>query len=246
MNYKSIPEMLSWLENKSEINWLLLDTETTGLKGSKIEQLTQVSAKLVKYDYLENKFLYKAEFDEKILLTAETIRRYDIVKPILEFNHYDDGDYVYKNENIVLDSFFEFIKQNTPSLLVAQNAPFDVDMLTGRYNHKIVEEVFDTKMLIRLYLIPIFQKLSETDNHYKELLNKIGTSDRDNGLISSSLSKIGPALDIDMKGYHDALTDCVLMGEMCISIFRTMKDNHSLDIEKYQLDRVNVIKTKKQ
>jgi len=49
-----------------------------------------------------------------------------------------------------------------------------------------------------------------------------------------------------MKGYHDALTDCVLMGEMCISIFRTMKDNHSLDIEKYQLDRVNVIKTKKQ
>jgi hypothetical protein len=33
------------------------------------------------------------------------------------------------------------------------------------------------------------------------MIVKIGTSSRDNGLISSSLSKLGPALGINMSGY---------------------------------------------
>jgi hypothetical protein len=44
MWYKSIPEILNWLESKSNIPWILLDSETTGLKGPKNEQLTQISA----------------------------------------------------------------------------------------------------------------------------------------------------------------------------------------------------------
>ena len=43
MWYKSIPEFLDWLENKSTMPFLLLDTETTGLKGPNQEQLTQIS-----------------------------------------------------------------------------------------------------------------------------------------------------------------------------------------------------------
>jgi hypothetical protein len=75
---------------------------------------------------------------------------------------------------------------------VAQNAGFDMNMLSGRSDRKIVDEVFDTKMLIQLYYLPLLQKLAETDKKYKELINFIGTSTRDNGLISSSMSKIGP------------------------------------------------------
>lgn len=239
MNYKTIEEMLLWLEEKSKKNWILLDTETTGLKGSKVEQLTQVSAKVATYDFKYNKFIYKEDFDEKIELTESTKKRFDEVSAILDFNHYKDGDYIYKNENEVLDNFFSFVGKYSPSFLVAQNAPFDIDMLSGRYGHIINEEVFDTKMLIRFYLIPILQKLAETDNKYKELIETIGTSDRDNGLISSSLSKIGPALGINMKGYHDALTDCVLMADMFLSIKDIMEDNFDLDIEKYQIERVN-------
>jgi DNA polymerase III epsilon subunit-like protein len=246
MSYKSIPGMLSWLEDISEMNWILLDTETTGLKGSKIEQLTQISAKLAKYSYTKNDFLYIEDFDEKIALTDKTFKRYDIVEPVLEFNHYKDGRYDYKDENVVLDKFFDFIKNSTPSLLVAQNAPFDVDMLTGRHGHEVVDEVFDTKMLIRLYLIPILQKLSETDDYYTEVLKTIGISDRDGGLVSSSLSKIGPALGINMEGYHDALTDCAIMGEVCLSIFGIMKCNSYLNIEKYQIERVNVLTKNKE
>ena len=43
MWYKTIPEILSWLESKSALTWIWIDTETTGLNGPKIEQLTQVS-----------------------------------------------------------------------------------------------------------------------------------------------------------------------------------------------------------
>lgn len=241
MKYKTIEEMLLWLEEKSKKNWILLDTETTGLKGSKVEQLTQVSAKAATYDFKYNKFVYKEAFDEKIELTESTKKRFDEVSSVLDFNHYKDGDYNYKNEKDVLDDFFSFLNKYSPNFLVAQNAPFDVDMLTGRYNHKIEDEVFDTKMLIRFYLIPIFQKLAETKIEYKELIERIGTSDRDNGLISSSLSKIGPALGINMSGYHDALTDCVLMADMFLSIKDIMEDYFDLDIEKYQIERLNTM-----
>ena len=97
MWYKSIPEILNWIEIKSRINWILIDTETTGLRGPKNEQLTQ--------------------------------------------------------------------------------------------------------------------------------------------------SKIGPALNIDMNGYHDALTDCKLMINMLIKIIEILKDNKEVDISKYQNIRIKSIKS---
>jgi len=37
MWYKSIPQILDWLKEKSNKTWVLLDTETTGLGGPKKE-----------------------------------------------------------------------------------------------------------------------------------------------------------------------------------------------------------------
>ena len=74
------------------------------------------------------------------------------------------------------------------------------------------------------------------------MIQKIGTSSRDSGLISSSLGKIGPALGIDMTGYHDALTDVRLMMQMLKSMIDFLKENMDLDIKKYQYER---FKTKK-
>ena len=65
-----------------------------------------------------------------------------------------------------------------------------MNMLAGRSGSSIVNEVFDTKMLIQLYYIPALQKLAETDESVAEKIRQIGVSGRDNGLISSSLSKI--------------------------------------------------------
>jgi DNA polymerase III epsilon subunit-like protein len=246
MWYKTIPEILNWLESKSEMNWLFLDTETTGLKGPKKDQVTQVSGIVVQYNYSANTFNELDTYDQKIKLNTDIKSRYntpgDTSRRILSFNHYGSGQYKYKNENEVITDFFGWLDNYSPLLLVAQNAGFDMGMLSVRSGIKIDYEVFDTKMLIQLYYLPLIQKLAETDVKYKELINFIGTSDRDNGLISSSLSKIGPALGLNMSGYHDALTDCRLTINMYLRIVDFLKKNMSVDIMKYQTERIKSIR----
>ena len=246
MWYKTIPEILQWLESKSDMPWMLIDTETTGLGGPRKEQLTQVSVIATEYDFKSNTFNELGEFDEKIKLTQQTKSKYnepeDRTKWVLGFNRYGSGDYKYKEESDIIDEFFGFVSNYEPCLLVAQNAQFDMAMLGGRYGHKIKNEVFDTKMLIQLYFLPLIQKLAETDPKYKEMIDFIGKSDRDGGLISSSMSKIGPVLGVNMSGYHDALTDCRLMMKMYQGMVDLLKDHQDVDIMDYQVERIKVIR----
>ena len=249
MWYKTIPQILEWLESKSKMPWIWLDTETTGLGGPKQQQLTQVSAISTQYDFKNNNFSEIGTFDEKIKLTDETKSKFDEpedkTKWVLGFNHYGSGDYKYKNESDIVDDFFKWIDNYSPNILVAQNAGFDMAMLSGRYGHKITNEVFDTKMLIQLYLLPLLQALAETDTKYKEMIDFIGTSGRDNGLISSSMAKIGPVLGINMTGYHDAITDCRITIQMYQKIVDLLKNNQEVDIMKYQAERIKVIRESK-
>lgn len=248
MWYKTIPEILNWVESKSDMPWLLIDTETTGLGGPKVQQLTQVSAIATEYDFKSNTFKEIGQFDEKIKLTSEIKSKYnnpgDKTKWVLGFNHYGSGNYKYREELEIIDEFFDFISNYEPCLLVAQNAQFDMAMLGGRHGHKIKNEVFDTKMLIQLYFLPLLQTLAETDPKYKEMIDFIGTSERDGGLISSSMSKIGPVLGVNMSGYHDALTDCRLMANMYKGMIDLLKKYQDVDIMKYQIERIKNIRTK--
>ena len=77
------------------------------------------------------------------------------------------------------------------------------------------------------------------------MINFIGKSERDGGLISSSMSKVGPALGINMSGYHDALTDCRITIQMYQKIADFLKQHQEVDIMKYQLERIKVIKASK-
>ncbi len=249
MWYKTIPQILEWLESKSKMPWIWLDTETTGLGGPKQQQLTQVSAIATQYDFKNNNFSEIGTFDEKIKLTDETKSKFDEpenkTKWVLGFNHYGSGDYKYKNESDIVYDFFKWIDNYSPNILVAQNAGFDMAMLSGRSGHKITNEVLDTKMLIQLYLLPLLQTLSEKDTKYKEMIDFIGTSGRDNGLISSSMAKIGPVLGINMTGYHDAITDCRITIQMYQKIVELLKSNQEVDIMKYQAERIKVIRESK-
>jgi DNA polymerase III epsilon subunit-like protein len=249
MWYKTIPQILEWLESKSKMPWIWLDTETTGLGGPKQQQLTQVSAISTQYDFKNNNFSEIGTFDEKIKLTDETKSKFDEpenkTKWVLGFNHYGSGDYKYKNESDIVYDFFKWIDNYSPNILVAQNAGFDMAMLSGRSGHKITNEVLDTKMLIQLYLLPLLQTLSETDTKYKEMIDFIGTSGRDNGLISSSMAKIGPVLGINMTGYHDAITDCRITIQMYQKIVELLKNNQEVDIMKYQAERIKFIRESK-
>lgn len=248
MWYKTIPEMLNFLKSKSDLPWLWLDTETTGLLGPKHEQLTQVSALATNYNFSSNSFDEVGSFDEKIKLTSELKKRYNQPdggnRRILSFNHYGSGGYKYKDERQIVDEFFDWMNEFSPCLLIAQNAGFDIQMLSGRYGHKINNEVLDTKMLIQLYFLPLIQKLAETNPKYKQMVDGIGTSTRDNGLISSSMSKVGPALGINMSGYHDAITDCRITIQMYQKIVDLLDQHKNVDISKYQTERIKSIRTK--
>jgi hypothetical protein len=246
MWYKTIPGILEWLESKSTLPFIWVDCETSGLGGPKQQQLTQVSAIATQYDFKSNNFSEISTFDEKIKLTDETKSKFlqpeDKTKWVLGFNHYGSGDYKYKNERDIVDDFFKWIENYSPNILVAQNASFDMAMLSGRYGHKINSEVFDTKMLIQLYFLPLLQTLAETDSKYKEMIDFIGTSSRDNGLISSSMSKIGPVLGVNMMGYHDAITDCRITIQMYQKIIDLLKQNQDVDIMKYQIERIKTLR----
>lgn len=256
--YKSIPQMFEYINGLPE-NMVFLDTETTGLGGSKFQQLTQISAVVVDKKFNEISF-----FDEKIELTNDIKSRMekdiefpngignnkskDFIKEpcstnkILKFNHYHDGGYEYKNEKEVIIEFSKWLSDYKKCVLIAQNAPFDMDMLNGRYGNIIGKHpVLDTKMIIQLFYIPLLQKLSETDLKYKNIIDRIGTSSRDNGLISSSMSKIGPSLNIDMDNYHDALTDCRITIIMVKKIFNLLNKYQNIDIQEYQMDRIKNI-----
>lgn len=244
---KSIPEFLSWLESKSDKHWIFLDTETSGLKSDPYEtQLTQVACIVTKYDPISNSFKELSTYNKKIKLTQGTLDTMkdpkSRIKKVLSFNHYGDKGTQYQDEGNVLGEFFEFLEEFDNPILVIQNASFDMRYLNTRSQTQFKNEVIDTKQILQLFYIPALQKLSETDNEYKNMINKIGTSDRDNGLISSSMGKIGPALGINMSGYHDALTDSKLMMNMFTRIIEFLKQHQDIDIKKYQYDRIKTIK----
>lgn len=164
------------------------------------------------------------------------------IKNILSFNHYGQKG-KFHDEGDTIQDFFDFIDQYENPLFIIQNAEFDMRFLNIRNKSvRFENEVLDTKQLLQLFYLPTILKLSETDNKYKDIVTKIGNSIRDNGLISSSLSKVGPAMGINMSGYHDALTDCRLMMEMFKNIYSLLKENKDLDIRKYQMERISHIK----
>ena len=242
---KSIPEILSWIDEKSKKYWIWIDTETTGLPHSGYEiQLTQVSCIVTKYNKDNNSFDEVDTYNKKIKLTDKSTELMKDPKHrinwVLNFNHYNTLDLDAGEEGNTLKDFFEFLKPYDNPVLVIQNAEFDMRYLNTRNSIvKFDNEVLDTKQLLQLFYLPCLQKLAETDQEFAEMIKKIGTSDRDNGLISSSLSKIGPALGINMTGYHDALVDTKLMMQMFQTMVEFLKQHKDLDISKYQAERIN-------
>lgn len=243
---KSIPEFLNWINKKSDNYWVLLDVETTGLPGSYEVQLTQIACIVIKYDFKNNKYTEIDSYNKKIKLTDNTIslmKDEEMIKKVLSFNHYGERGTKFHDEKETLSDFFEFLKPYDNPILVIQNAEFDMRFLNTR--NPIIRfdnEVIDTKQVAQLFYLPCVQKLAETEDKYKELVNKIGKSSRDGGLISSSLSKIGPALDINMSGYHDALVDCRLMIQMFSKMIAFLKEYQNVDVKKYQMERIRTIK----
>lgn len=247
--YKTIEQFLNYLESLKDNTFVFIDTETTGLKGPKNEQLTQISAISIN----PNNYNNIDKFNQKIKLTDDIKKILDVPtgngwnrRRVLSFNKYGEKikNQKYLDEEQVLNMFHQWLNKLKNPLLVIQNAEFDMAMLNGRNLKKLKYPVLDTKQIIQLYMIPLYQKLAETNDLYKEKLNKIGTSPRDNGLTSSSMSKWAPEFGINTSGYHDALFDCEMTIEMYKNMIILLNKYKNLDISKYQIERIKSLRNK--
>jgi DNA polymerase III epsilon subunit-like protein len=244
----SISNFLDYLEKVSTDNFIYIDTETTGLKNEEYEvQLTQISALVVDYNFFENKTTEKDFYNKKIKLTDKTklLKKdsYKKIGKILSFNHYGSSGVEYIDEQQALIEFYNFLDRFKPSVWIIQNAPFDMYFLNTRQNKfKFRQPIIDTKDIAQLFYLPLLQTLAMSDEQYAKKIKEIGISSRDNGLISSSLSKIGPSLGINMSGYHDSLTDCRLTIQMFERMIDILKEHKNVDIRKYQQERINSIR----
>lgn len=257
--HKNQYQLLDYIEKLSKDKvFVFIDTETTGLGGFKKQQLTQISAIIYDYDFITNTLKENGTYNQKIKISSDMKDRLynpdDNIKKIFKFNRY--GDKIsdkpkYFDEQETLKDFKNWLSHcgyYKDPVLIMQNANFDMNMLVGRGGDKIKCndgkpcEVLDTKQIIQLFIIPIVEKLSETDNKYNKILDEIGTSDRDFGLTSSSMSKWGPFFDINMSGYHDALTDCRITSQMFTKIIEFIKEHSDLNISKYQVKRMTINK----
>jgi len=243
---KSNSDSIEWLNSKSLQKFAFIDTETTGLPNKDYNvQLTQIACIMCEYNKESGEFKELDSFNEKIRLTDETkssMGDTGQIKRVLSFNRYGQKGIKFNEESDTILELKRFLQKHGFPILVIQNAAFDMKYLNTRSDHRITNEVLDTKQMLQLFYLPTLQKLAETDEYYRDIIQEIGTSERDNGLISSSMGKVGPAMRIEMDDYHDALSDCKYTIKILENMIKLLKNNKDLDISKYHSERVSKIR----
>lgn len=236
-------ELFDWLSQRSNKTFIALDTETTGLRGPKSEQLTQVAAVAYDFDFESLSFKEIGNFNKKIKLNqnirAEKLLPGSRISGALKFNKYGERGAKYFEEQEVLSELKNFIDGYGEAVLLIQNAPFDIPMINVRKKFGgLRNEIFDTKDFFGYFLLPTLEKLGETDPEVRVILDKIGRSSSGT-LPTSSLPKVSAGLGIDPSGAHDALYDCRYMVSTLEKALDIVQKNMGLDIKKYVIPRIS-------
>jgi DNA polymerase III epsilon subunit-like protein len=250
MKYKTtIKEFLSTIESLKGRPLVFVDIETTGLMGAPYEvQITQVSCIVSEFDYDGNTAVETDSLNCKIHLTEKTLAELQNpesrVREVLEMNHYLDG--LVESDLVDEQKAAGLLKNKIDSLenpvLVFQNGQFDLHFLEKRGGVHFDYEKIDTMYMAQYQFLPIV-KAKQSDVRYQLLAEQIGKSPRDNGDLSSSLSRLGPALSVNMDSYHDSLFDCRLTMQVMIKMLVVMKANVDLDILEFQPGKSKAAKT---
>lgn len=238
IRYLNVDEVFEWLEKRKDRTFIALDTETTGLKGPRKEQLTQVSAVSYRFNYDELSFSEIGYFNEDIKLNPDTLGRMKEEDPdlmrALKFNRYSVDQENKSDEQEALDSLYDFINQYPEdSIIVIQNAPFDMPMINIRRKlGGIKREIFDSLDLFTFLLVPTLEKLAETRDEMKVILDRIGLS-YSGKYYSTSLPNIAKGMGVDSKDSHNSLVDCRYMIKTLEKALDFLKQNSEKDLKKY-------------
>jgi len=238
----SSSELFQWLGSRKGMNYIALDTETTGLRGPKEEQLTQIAAVAFSFDYDTLTFQEIGSFNEKIKLNTEIVAQKDQpgsrVKEVLKFTRYGVSRGRFVDEQTALNNLQNFVDLYEPAVLLIQNAPFDMGMINIRKaTGGLKNEIFDTKDFWSYFLLPTLQSLAPTDPEAKRILDVIGSS-KSGKLPTSSLPSVAKGLGTNTDGAHDALFDCRYMVKTLEKGLEIIKNN--MDVERKEFLRPRI------
>ena len=243
IKYLSTEELFSWLEQRRNHTFVALDTETTGLKGPRMDQLTQIAAIAFSFDYDTLTFSEVSRYNKKISLTPEIKALKQLpdskIQGALKYNRYGVSGGKFQDEQIVINELVDFVGQFENTILLIQNAPFDMPMINVRAKFKrLNSEVFDTKDFFAYFLIPTLQKLTETDPEAQGVLDSLGKSSSGR-VYTSSLPKVAAGLGVDPSGAHDALYDCTYMVQTLEKAFAIVRDNSEIERKEFLRPRIS-------
>ena len=252
---RTIEGVLDLLDGYADNTWIFFDTETTGLHP-KSAQLTEIGAIAVDPNAWNADASVLGQFNEKISLTPSTKKllndpeseerqawergnagaRNPLKEPqdILSMTRYGEQGRSYGDEQEILDQFFEFVESFPNPLMIAQNAAFDLRMLSVRSSGKLPSyPVLDTQQLMKHYLIPLLKTQTSAeagDEKAQELLDKLYVKKGNWGYHSVSMGVVSKAYGISIDDWHNALADVKMMMEMYRSVVETIRQGMGTDI----------------
>ena len=256
---RTIEGVLELLDGYANNTWIFFDTETTGLHP-KSAQLTEIGAIAVDPNSWTTNATILGQFNEKIKLTPSTKRllndpeseerrawekgnagaRRPLKEPqdILAMTRYGESGREFGDEQEVINGFFEFVESFSNPLMIAQNAAFDLRMLSVRSEGKIPRyPVLDTQQLMKHYLLPLLKTQTSAeggDVKAQELLDKLYVKKGNWGYHSVSMGVVSKAYGISIDDWHNALADVKMMMEMYRKVVETIRNGMATDISKEQ------------
>jgi DNA polymerase III epsilon subunit-like protein len=268
----SVPEAIEKLDSYADKTWIFFDTESTGFDQNK-DQVTEIAAIAVSpNNWTDPKIV--GTYHEKIKLNPDILRRLNdpesperkewekaqakMYKPlnkpqdVLGMTRYGEKGVKYKDEQMTLDEFRDFITGFKDPVLVAQNASHDMKFVNGRLRQKLPKiPVIDTVPLLKFQLIPLLQSLTDVENIQKNVLPNLPEDKKDeflqvfkmaSGVLdmisgrggpSASLGKIADAFEINADEWHNALADTKMLIEVFKKTYNTLQLIKKYNIKTY-------------
>lgn len=258
----SVLETIDKLDSYANKTWIFFDTESTGFDQNK-DQVTEIAAIAVNPNNWTNPRII-GTYHEKIKLNPDILRRLNdpesperkewekaqakqyrpLKKPqdVLGMTRYGEKGVKYKDEQMTLEDFRNFILDFEDPVLVAQNASHDMKFVNGRIRQKLPKiPVIDTVPLLKFQLIPLLQALTDVENVNTNVLPDLPEDKKEEFMQvfnmasnvlemisgrsgpSASLGKIADAFEINADEWHNALADTKMLIEVFKRTYNTLQ-----------------------
>ena len=249
----TITELLDKFLQFQNKTLILFDLETLGLNPTyEYEQITEIAASVVRGEDMSilDSFNYKVRLSssaKELLDEPDSIQRFNWQgrqlrrgksgfsdpNDILKMTHYHDNTAESGDEYHVIEKFYEFVRRYENPVLVAHNAPFDINFIQTRglrCEHMLPDaEVLDTLKLSQYFFVPTIETLEKT-SEAMTMLNTLRRQTKKTSHISSRLGDLATAFGINADNWHSASSDVEMMYEVMQKMIEYMRKHKVTNI----------------